>query len=418
MFFEFFVAFRYLKAKRKQIFISLISFLSILGISLGVMALIVVLAVMTGFERDLKEKILGTNAHAVVFSFSSDMRDYMDISKEIEKLRGVVGVTPFIYRQVLISSSIGTQGIVLRGIDPLSSSRVIKLENYIKEGSIDELPSNREGKGLPGIILGKELARNLGVFYGDTVNLITTTGRITPGGMLPRTKTFRVAGIFDSGMYVFDSSFAYILLRDAQVLFGMGDSVTGLEISVSDIYSVKEITGAIKNMLGPAYIVKDWMEMNRNFFTALKLEKIIMFIILTLIVLVAAFGIVSTLIMLVMEKTKDIAILKSLGVSSRRIMMIFVIKGLMLGGGGTLIGYIAGIGVAKNLDGIASIVERLTGIEVFPRDIYYIERIPSQINPYDIALILFSALIISFLATLYPAWQASKLDPAEALRYE
>ncbi len=418
MFFEFFVAFRYLKAKRKQIFISLISFLSIIGISLGVMALIIVLAVMTGFERDLKEKILGTNAHAVVFSLGGGMKYYGQLCRDIEKLKGVIGVTPFIYSQVLISSNIGTQGIVVRGIDPVSSSKVIKLENYLKEGSLDELKSDRGKRGLPGIILGKELARNLGVFYGDTVNLITTSGRMTPGGMLPKIKVFRVAGIFDSGMYVFDSSFAYILLKDAQNLFGMIDSVSGLEISVSDIYAVKEITAAIKSMLGPAYIVKDWMEMNRNFFTALKLEKIIMFIILILIVLVAAFGIVSTLIMLVMEKTKDIAILKSLGTSRKRIMLIFVIEGLFLGLGGILIGYIAGIGVARNLDRIASIIERLTGIEVFPRDIYYIESIPSQINTSDLITILISALLIIFLATLYPAWQASRLDPAEALRYE
>jgi lipoprotein-releasing system permease protein len=416
--YEWFIGLRYLKAKRKQSFISIITFISIAGVTLGVMALIVVLAVMSGFEKTLKEKILGTQAHLVLLKAGQEGMDHYDeVVKKVEGVKGVVSAAPFISSQVMLSSESNVYGVVLLGIDPDRVAKVTELARNLKAGRLEDLKRAQEG-GLRGIILGVELAKHLGVSVHETVQVISPLGTMTPMGMMPKMKRFRVVGIFYSGMYEFDNTMAYLSLESAQNFFSMGAYVTGIEIKTDDIYQVKKISKEIRREVGPAFWTKDWMEMNRNLFSALRLEKIAMFIILVLIVLVAAFNIISTLIMVVMEKNKDIAILKSMGAPSKGILKIFIIEGLVVGVLGTLFGTLLGLGAAFNLEKITGFVESLFGFKILASDVYYIDKLPSQVNPLDVTLIIITTIVISLLATLYPSWKASKLDPAEALRYE
>jgi lipoprotein-releasing system permease protein len=414
--YEWFIGLRYLKAKRKQTFISIISIISIFGVAVGVLTLIVVLAVMSGFEKTLKEKILGTQAHLVVLKASQQGMDhYGEVIKEVEQVKGVVSATPFIYSEVMLSSESNVTGGVIKGIDPDRVGKVTELAQNMKAGRLQDLKGESDS---PGIILGVELAKQLGVSLNDAIQVISPLGTMTPMGMMPKMKRFRVVGIFHSGMYDFDSKFAYISIESAQKFLNMDSRVTGIEVKASNIYQVKEIGKEIRKKLGFPFWTKDWMEMNRNLFSALRLEKIIMFIILVLIVVVAAFNIISTLIMVVMEKHKDIAILKSMGASSMGILKIFIIEGGVIGIVGTALGTIVGLGMAFNLDKIVAFLENLFGFKILSPDVYYIEKFPSQVNPLDIGLIVMTAILISLLATLYPSWRASKLDPAEALRYE
>jgi lipoprotein-releasing system permease protein len=416
--YEWFIGLRYLKAKRKQTFISIITVISIAGVMVGVMALIVVLAVMSGFEKTLKEKILGTQAHLHLLKATQEgMEQYQEVTKRVEETKGVVSAAPFIISQVMLSSESNVFGVVLKGIDPDRVGRVTELANNLKAGRLEDLRGGKEGDP-PGIILGVELAKHLSVSLNDSIQVISPLGTVTPMGMMPKMKRFRVKGIFYSGMYEFDNTMAYVSLESAQKFFSMGDRVTGIEIKTNDIYKVKEIGREIRRKLGFPFWTKDWMEMNRNLFSALRLEKIAMFIILVLIVLVAAFNIISTLIMVVMEKNKDIAILKSMGASSSSILKIFTIEGGVIGVVGTVLGTILGLGAAFNLETITDFVERLFGFKILSSDVYYIDKLPSQVNPPDVIFIVLTAVLISLLATLYPAWRASKLDPAEALRYE
>jgi lipoprotein-releasing system permease protein len=416
--YEWFIGLRYLKAKRKQTFISIITVISIAGVMVGVMALIVVLAVMSGFEKTLKEKILGTQAHLHLLKATQEGLDqYQEVTKRVEETKGVASAAPFIISQVMLSSESNVFGVVLKGIDPDRVGRVTELANNLKAGRLEDLKGGKEGDS-PGIILGVELAKHLSVSLNDSIQVISPLGTVTPMGMMPKMKRFRVKGIFYSGMYEFDNTMAYVSLESAQKFFSMGDRVTGIEIKTNDIYKVKEIGREIRRKLGFPFWTKDWMEMNRNLFSALRLEKIAMFIILVLIVLVAAFNIISTLIMVVMEKNKDIAILKSMGASSSSILKIFTIEGGVIGVVGTILGTILGLGAAFNLEKITDFVERLFGFKILSSDVYYIDKLPSQVNPPDVIFIVLTAVLISLLATLYPAWRASKLDPAEALRYE
>jgi len=414
--YEWFIGLRYLKAKRKQTFISIITLISIVGFALGVWALIVVLAVMSGFEKTLKEKILGTQAHLVVLKTNQEGMDrYEEVVKEVEQVKGVVSATPFILSQVMLSSESNVFGVVLNGIDPDRVGKVIELARNMKAGRLQDLKAEGDS---PGIILGVELAKRLGVSLNDAIQVISPLGTMTPMGMMPKMKRFRVMGIFYSGMYDFDNTLAYISIVSAQKFLNMDSRVTGIEIKTSDVYKVKKIGEQIRQKLGFPFWTRDWMEMNRNLFSALKLEKVAMFIILVLIVLVAAFNIISTLIMVVMEKNKDIAILKSMGAPSKGILRIFIIEGGVIGVVGTFFGTVVGLATALNLEKVSGFVENLFGFKILPSDVYYIDKLPSQVNPLDIGLIVMTAILISLLATLYPSWRASKLDPAEALRYE
>ncbi len=417
--YEFLIGLRYLRAKRKSTFISIITFISTAGVALGVMALIVVLAVMTGFEEDLKDKILGTNADVVVLKSGGMIEGYGALMERLKKVPGVTGVTPFIYSQVMLSTGSNVSGVVLRGIDPLTDARVTNLKKSLVEGGLADLePGAGSPAEKPGIILGKELAKNLHLNRGDLVNVVSPLGNMTPFGMIPKMKQFRIAGIFNTGMFEYDSTLAYVGLKQAQSFLSMGDAVTGIQLKVEDVYKSDEIATQINQGFGYDYFARDWMRMNKNILFALKTEKMVMFIILTLIVLVAAFGIASTLFMVVMEKTKDIAILKSMGATGMSIMKIFVLEGLIIGVAGTIIGVLSGLLVALNLETIVGFIQKVTGFELFSRDVYYLDHFPSQVVPGDVILISLTAVLISFLATLYPSWQGSRLPPAEALRYE
>lgn len=412
--YELFIGWRYLKAKRRQTFISIITFISIAGVAVGVMALIVVLSVMSGFERELRQKILGVNSHFMVMRLGGEMAEYNQVIARVKQVPEVVSVSPFITGQVLLTSSLGSQGVILRGIDPQTAGQVTDLGKKLTKGSLADLSAGQR----PGIIIGKELSRRMGILPGDAVRVISPGGHITPLGVMPKSKLFTVVGVFDAGMYEYDTSLAYISLKEAQTFFGLGDQVTGLEAKVTDIYRAAAVAARTQKSLGGTYFTQDWMQMNRSLFSALRLEKVTMFVILALIVLVAAFNIVSTLIMVVMEKNKDIAILKSMGAKKSSIMRIFVFEGLVIGVVGTLLGVVAGLSLASSLEEVIALVERLFRFKILPPSVYFIDKFPVQINYSDVTLIAVSALILSLAATIYPSWQAARVAPAQALRYE
>jgi len=417
MSYEIFISLRYLKAKRKQAFISLITWISIGGVAVGVTALIVVISVMGGMQEDLRNKILGTNSHVVVLSNEGAMTKYGEIIKKIEGVPHVVSASPFIFNQVMLTSHNSVSGVAIRGIDPDLEAKVTDLSKRVKEGGLKFLktPQSSElqtpnSELIEGIVIGKDLARNLAVFLGDTIDVVSPFGRATPMGTAPKVEKFRVVGIFDTGMYEYDSSLALISIPAAQRFFSMGETVTGIEIKVDDIYLADSVADKIHSMLGFPYWTRDWMEMNKNLFSALKLEKFGMFVILTLIIIVAAFNIIGTLIMMVMEKGRDIAILKSMGATDNSIMKIFIMEGLIIGIAGTIIGCIGGYVLCELLDTYHFIK--------LPSDVYQLDTLPVKMNPIDFLYISLSAIVISFLATIYPSWNASRLDPVEALRYE
>jgi len=410
MSFEYFIGRRYLKAKQRQAFISMITLLSVAGVAVGVMALIVVIAVMSGFEADLKSRILGVESHVVLMHQAGPFDDYRKVIDTVQGTAGVEAATPFIYSQVMLRSAHSVSGGVLRGIDPETAASVIKgirteglkTKDYAQEAAGND-PSG------PGIILGRELARSLHVLKGDNVYIITPKGMLSPIGHVPSMRRFIVRGYFETGMYEYDGSMAYVRLEDAQKMLRIGDTVSGIEARVTDIYAAKDISKRIVEKLGYPFWARDWMQMNHNLFSALKLEKTVMFIILALIILVAAFNIASTLIMMVMEKTKDIAILKAMGATDRSIRKIFVFNGMIIGTIGTFIGTCIGFI-------LCGLLKKYKFIEL-PGDVYYLTTLPVKLDILDVIVIASSAVVICFLATLYPANQASKLDPVEAIRY-
>jgi lipoprotein-releasing system permease protein len=425
--YELFISRRYLRAKRKQMFVSVITFISVFGIFLGVAALIIVLAVMNGFENDLRTKILGIKAHIeLTTDMTGPMKNYQQVREKIAGIEGVVASTPFIYTQAMIRNGNGVTGIVIRALDTESAFKVINL-GKIREGNLDylnkipqEISLNYKNVGAPseGIIIGKEMARNMGIFLYDTVTIISPVSIPTPMGMVPLMGKFVVVGIFESGFYEYDSTLAYLSLESCQKFLRAGDTVTGIDIKVDDIYKADVIARKIQSKLGFPFWTQNWMQMNKNLFSALKLEKRVMFIILSLIVLVAAFNIISALIMIVMEKNKDIAILKSMGATSLSVMKIFIYQGMIIGVIGTFLGCITGLSVALNLQKASLFVEKIFHFKFLPGDVYYLSELPSKVNYGDILIIVAGTLLICFLSTIYPSFRASQIDPAEALRYE
>lgn len=411
MSFELYIGRRYLRAKQKQAFVSLITILSIAGVTVGVMALIVVIAVMTGFDADLKARILGGQSQVMLMRHGGEVKDYRMVMAKVEKTKGVEAATPFIVTQAMLRSKSGAAGVVIRGIDPATAGRVMKTLEQVTLPDLSSQEANQKALPRePGIVLGKELARNLGVIEGDRIYLISAHGMLSPIGHLPAMKQFRVTGFFQSGMYEYDQTFAFIHINDAQKMLRIGDSVTGIDIRVNDIYAARNIAEKIISELGFPYWARDWMQMNQNLFRALKMERWVMAIILILIVLVAAFNIASSLIMLVMGKTRDIAILKAMGATNKSIRKIFVFNGMVIGAIGTFLGLCLGLllcTLLKHYD-----IYELTG------DIYYFTTtLPVKVEILWVLGIVAAAMAICFLATLYPARQAAKLDPVEAIRY-
>ena len=406
--FELFLGIRYLKAKRKQRFISVITIISVIGVMVGVMALVVVLSVMNGFRSDLMNKILGVNSHVLVLNLGGTFSGYKQVAEKVKKIDGVVAVTPFIYTQVMLNSSGRVSGAVLRGVDPDSAGKVVNFDKMIKDGSLSSL--NKTENGIPAIVIGSELAKQIGAATGSLVTVISPEGKLTPLGRTPNTKKFRVTGIFDSGMYEYDVTMVYISLKEAQRFLALGENVTGLELKVKEVYQSDVVAKRIQKELGYPYWTKDWKLMNRSLFSALKLEKMTMFIILTMIVLVGALNIISTLVMVVMEKTRDVAILRAMGASSRSIMSIFMFQGILVGFIGTVTGLLSGLGLCH-------LLSKYQFIDL-PSDVYYISKLPVQVSGVDVSIVAAAAVIISFLATLYPAWYASRLNPVESFRYE
>jgi len=400
---EFHIARKYLLAKRKQ------TFISIGGVTVGVMALIIVLAVMGGFERELKERILGATAHAHVTSLNGSIENPFAVTEAVRKVDGVVAASPYIFTPMMIASGSGAVGGVLRGVDTATVGDVTRLRRDLRSGRLEDL-HRVTVDGLPGAILGKELAGNLGVGQADVIEILVPGGTITPLGAFPKTARFRVVGVSESGMYEYDATFAYVAFEEAGRLLGMEGRATGVEVKVRDIYAAAAVTQRIRSTLGYPFWAKDWMQSNRNLFSALKLEKVVMFVILVLIVMVAAFNIISTLIMVVMEKTKDIAVLMTLGATRRSIRRIFAIEGLIIGVAGTALGTALGALLCV-------LLQRYRFIRL-PSDVYYISTLPVALEPWTVFLVVASSVLICFLATIYPAFQASRVDPAEAIRYE
>ncbi|MBS3780029.1 MAG: lipoprotein-releasing ABC transporter permease subunit [Desulfovermiculus sp.] len=407
--FELFIALRYLLSRRKHGFISAISLISVLGVALGVAALIVVLGVMNGFSDNLRDKILGVNAHIIVTNTSGPFSEYRDTQDNIEGIQGIEASMPFIYTEVMLSTRQGVKGAAVRGIDPQQAGSVMSVEKDMIQGELADLTASGD---LPRIILGSALAARLGVRSGDTVNMLVPSGRSTAAGFTPQIKTFNVAGMFKTGMYEYDSSLAYISLTAAQESLGFKkDLVSGLEVRIQDVYAAEKVGKRIEQQLkNGGFVVQTWMDMNRSLFSALKLEKTAMAVILVMIVLVGSFSIITTLIMLVMDKKQDIAVLMSLGCQPGHIKRIFMLQGSIIGVVGTGLGFFAGLS-------LSALLQKYQFIKL-PSDVYYLDHLPVKLELLDLGLIGVAALMLCFAATIYPARQAARVQPAEVLRYE
>jgi lipoprotein-releasing system permease protein len=405
--YSFFVARRYFGAGRRSGFTTAITIISVMGVAVGVLALIVVLAVMNGFESEVIKRIIGTNAHVIVRN-ESGIRNLEETMAEIAALPHVEAVAPFVFSKAMIMSRDGTDALFVKGIVPELEGEVTDFRDYVKPAyfSFDKRES-----GLGRIVIGKEIAYGMNLAVGDTVLLARAElSDDVPFGISPEVERFIVGGFFDSGMYEYDASLGFLSLEDAQAFYGLEDRVTGLSVRLDDMYLAPEATTLIGEVMGSSLLVTNWIRMNRNLFTWMKMEKKVMFLILTLIIVVAAFNIAGTLIMIVMERTKDIGILKSMGATSRGVMRIFMMHGVMVGAVGTVIGVVGGLV-------LAFFVDRYKLIQL-PGDVYFVETIPVQMELLDVLLVVGVALLISFAATLYPSWRASRLAPVEAIRYE
>lgn len=410
---ELFIGLRYIRAKRKNHFVSFIAFISIAGVALGVFALIVVLSVMNGFGNELRDRTLSMTSHATISGYDGFLRDWPAVLTKAQANSEVVAAAPYIRKEVMLSNGRRVSGSLIRGIEPEMESKVSLVASKMVSGSLFDLKS-----GEYGIVLGRELANALGVYEGDRVTVITPQASITAVGVMPRLKRFKVVGVFEVGMNQFDSAMAYMHLEDAARLFSYEDKINGVRLKLTDLFEAPRISRDIENQFGEDYWVKDWSKQHRNFFRALQTEKTVMFIILLMMVSVAALNIVSTLMMTVTDKESDIAILRALGMRPSSVMVIFIIQGAFIGLFGTLIGVGAGVPVALNVFEIVSWLERLFSTDFLPSDVYYISDITADVQFSEVVTYALSAFTVTILATIYPAWRASRTLPAEALRYE
>ena len=411
--FELLIGLRYTHAKRRNHFISFISIVSMAGIALGVMALIVVLSVMNGFQEELRARILGVAAHLEISAPGERLTGWQDVLAQAQQNLDVVSGAPYVNAQGMLANGDMVRGAIIRGVLPELESRVADFAQYMKAGKLADLKP-----GEFGIILGGELARVLNVYPGDKVVLLTPQGNITPAGVMPRVKQFTVTGIFEAGMFEYDSGLALIHLQDAQKLLRLGEDVSGVRLKLDELFRAPFVTRALSQSLSGDYYLTDWTQSHANFFRAVAIEKRMMFLILLLIVAVAAFNIVSTLVMAVTDKQSDIAILRTLGAQPASIMKIFIVQGAFIGVFGTVLGVASGVLLALNLDTVVPFIESMAGMDLFPADVYYISELPSKLVWHDVGIITGVSLLISLVATLYPSWRASRINPAEALRYE
>ncbi len=411
-FFEWMMAMRYLRARRQEGFISVIAWFSLLGIALGVATLIIVMAVMNGFRQELLTRILGINGHLSVYGQTNQIRNFDPIVDRISKVGGVVAVTPLIEGQVMVTARGVAQGAVVRGIraEDLKKRKIIT--DNIKGGSLEAF------RGQGNIIIGQRMAQKMGVGVGDKITLISPKGNTTAFGTVPRMRAYTVAATFQIGMYEYDSSFIFMPLPAAQVYFKHPNAVSNLEVFVNDPDDAVAIGRDVSSALKGRARIHDWQRVNASFFNAIQVERNVMFLILTLIILVAAFNIISSLIMLVKDKGKDIAILRTMGATRGTIMRVFFIAGASVGTIGTMAGFGLGMAFTNNIEGIRQWIQGLTGTDLFAAEIYFLSKLPAVVNPAEVIAVVLMGLGLSFLATLYPAWRAARIDPAEALRYE
>jgi lipoprotein-releasing system permease protein len=411
--YELLIGLRYTRAKRRNHFISFISMISMLGIGLGVAALIVVLSVMNGFQKELRTRILGVASHIQITGVNGELENWPALAAQAMNHPEVKASAPFVQSQAMFAVENGVKGALIRGILPDQEDRVADFRATIKSGSLDDL---RPGEF--GVVLGADLARSLRVFTGDKVTVIAPQGTVTPAGVVPRLKSFRVVGIFEVGMFEYDSGLALIHLADAQTLYQMGDRVTGVRLKVDDLFQAPRITRELARFIDADAYLSDWTKSHANFFRAVQIEKNMMFIILSLIVAVAAFNLVSTLVMAVTDKQADIAILRTLGARPLSVMAIFVVQGALVGFIGLGLGIVGGVALALNIDVVVPFIERMLGVHFLSKEVYYISDLPSELQWSDVWGVTLIAFVLALLATLYPSWRASRVNPAEALRYE
>jgi lipoprotein-releasing system permease protein len=409
--FERMVAFRYLRARRQEGFVSVIAIFSLLGIALGVATLIIVMSVMNGFRADLLGRILGLNGHLGVYAQAGPVADFDAEATKVSQVPGVTGVTPLIEGQVMATSEAGAAGALVRGIRPDDLRRRPLVSDHIVQGSLADFDDD-------GVAVGDRLARRLGLAVGGPITIISSQGTATAFGTMPRIKTYRVVALFDVGMYEYDNSFIFVPLEAAQLFFRLPNTVTSLEVFVADPDRVREDRRLIAAALGGHVRIVDWQQANSSLFNAVEIERNVMFLILTLIIVVAAFNIISSMIMMVKDKGRDIAILRTMGASRGAILRIFVLSGASIGVVGTAAGLLLGVVFTRNLEAIRQALQKVIGTDLFAAEIYFFTRIPARLDAGEVAAVVIMALALSFLATLYPSWRAARLDPVEALRYE
>ncbi|MEI7613294.1 MAG: lipoprotein-releasing ABC transporter permease subunit [Betaproteobacteria bacterium] len=411
--YELLIGLRYTRAKRRNQFVSFISMISMLGIALGVAALIVVLSVMNGFQTELRGRILAVVSHIQITGATGEMSDWQGVAQQTEKQPGVISAAPFVQAQGMLSFGQSVRGAMVRGIVPDLEDKVADFRSHMKEGTYDSLTADSFN-----IVLGRDLARALGVFVGDKVTVIAPQGVVTPAGVVPRLKTFTVSGLFEVGMFEYDNGLALIHMEDAQRLYRMEDRVSGVRLKLDDLFQAPTIARQLANTLNTAAYISDWTRSHANFFRAVQIEKNMMFIILSLIVAVAAFNIVSTLVMAVTDKQADIAILRTLGASPGSVMAIFMVQGALIGFIGLGLGIVGGITLALNVDVVVPFIEKILGTQFMSKEVYYISNLPSELQWKDVTTITGVSFVLSLVATIYPSWRASRVNPAEALRYE